>query len=104
VSVCNVGVFWPNGWIDQDETRREGRPRPWPHGVRWGSISLNRDTAPSFQPMYIVANIVNHIIYFRLSVFSGINISQGSVATRLRCGGIFYNSIPINLLLSLSVK
>ena len=20
LSVCNVGVLWPNGWIDQDET------------------------------------------------------------------------------------
>jgi len=36
--------------------------------------------------------------------FSDITTSQGSVATRLRCGGIFYNSIPKNLLLSLSVK
>ena len=24
----------PNGWIDQDETWRAGRPRPWPHCVR----------------------------------------------------------------------
>ena len=29
--VCNVGVLWPNSWIDQDA----GRPRPWPHCVRW---------------------------------------------------------------------
>ena len=35
--VCNVGVLWPNGWIDQDETWHAGRPRPWPHYVRWGS-------------------------------------------------------------------
>jgi len=20
LSVCNVGIFWPNGWIDQDKT------------------------------------------------------------------------------------
>jgi len=24
---CNVGVLWPNGWMDQDETWRAGRPR-----------------------------------------------------------------------------
>jgi len=30
--------------------------------------------------------------------------TQGSVATRLRCGEIFYNSITGNLLLSLLVK
>ena len=33
--VCDVGVLWPNGWMDQDETWRAGRPRPWPHCVRW---------------------------------------------------------------------
>jgi len=26
--VCNVGVLWPNGWLDQDETWHAGRPRP----------------------------------------------------------------------------
>ena len=31
--VCNVGVLWPNGWMDQDETWRACRPRPWPHCV-----------------------------------------------------------------------
>jgi len=24
VSVCDVGVLWPNGWIDQDETWHGG--------------------------------------------------------------------------------
>jgi len=32
--VCNVGVLWPNGWMDQDENWHAGRPRPWPHYVR----------------------------------------------------------------------
>jgi len=39
LSVCpvwNVGVLWPNGWMDQDETWHAGRPLPWPHRVRWG--------------------------------------------------------------------
>jgi len=35
LSVCNVGVLWPNGWMDQDETWHAGRPRPWSHCVRW---------------------------------------------------------------------
>jgi len=35
LSVCNVGVLWPNGGMDQDETWRAGRPRPWPHFLRW---------------------------------------------------------------------
>jgi len=25
LSVCNVGVLWPNGWMDQNETWHEGR-------------------------------------------------------------------------------
>jgi len=37
--VCNVGVLWPNGLTDQDESWHAGRPRPWPHCVRWGSSS-----------------------------------------------------------------
>jgi len=28
--------MWPHGWMDQDETLHAGRPRPWPHCVRWG--------------------------------------------------------------------
>ena len=39
LSVCNVGVLWPNGWTDQDETWRVGSPRPWPHCVKWGPSS-----------------------------------------------------------------
>jgi len=33
--VCDVGKLWPNGWMDQDATWQAGRPRPWPHCVRW---------------------------------------------------------------------
>jgi len=36
LSVCNVGVLLPNGWMDQDETWHAGRHRLWPHCVRWG--------------------------------------------------------------------
>jgi len=28
LSVCNVGVLWQNGWMDQDETWRARRTRP----------------------------------------------------------------------------
>jgi len=52
VSVClNVGVLWSNGWMDEDETWHTGRPRPWPHYVRWESSSppLN------FWPISVVA-------------------------------------------------
>jgi len=26
--VCDVGILWPNGWMDQDATWHGGRPRP----------------------------------------------------------------------------
>jgi len=39
LSVCDVRALWPNGWTDQDETWHAGRPRPWPHCVRWGPSS-----------------------------------------------------------------
>jgi len=49
-------LFWPNSWMDQDATWYGGRPRPRPHGVRWGHRSPERGTAaPSFRPMSIVA-------------------------------------------------
>jgi len=54
LSVCNVGVLWPNGWMDQDETWRGGRPRLRPHCVRWRPSSPQRGTAPNFRPMSIV--------------------------------------------------
>jgi len=48
--VCDVGVLWPNDWMDQDETSHGGRPRPRPHCLRWGPSSpfpINeRGTAP----------------------------------------------------------
>jgi len=39
LSVCNVGILWSHGWMDQNETWHGGRPRPWPHCVRWGPSS-----------------------------------------------------------------
>jgi len=39
--VCDVGVLWPNGWMDRDETWHGGSPRPRPHCIRW------RPTSPS---------------------------------------------------------
>ena len=35
LSVCDVGVLWPNGWMDQDATWHGGRPLPRRHCVRW---------------------------------------------------------------------
>ena len=57
LSVCGVGVVWPNGWMDQDETWLRGRPRSWPHYVRWRSSSPfpNGAELPSIFGPYHVA-------------------------------------------------
>jgi len=47
LSLCDIGVLWPNGWMHQDETWHGGRTQPWPHCVRWGPSSpTQRGTAP----------------------------------------------------------
>ena len=47
MSVCDVRALWPNDWTDQDETWHAGRPRPWPHYVRWGPSSASPKGAQS---------------------------------------------------------
>jgi len=42
LSVCNVGVLWPSGWMDQDATWYGGRPRSRRHCVRWRPSSPRR--------------------------------------------------------------
>ena len=49
LSVCNVVVLWPNGWMNQDATWYEGKSRPRRHCVRWGLSPL------TFRPMSIMA-------------------------------------------------
>ena len=56
---CNVGVLWPNGWMDQGVTWHGGRPRPKPHCVIWGSSSAlpqkGAQQPPTFRSTSIVA-------------------------------------------------
>jgi len=56
--VCDVGALWRNGWTDQDETWFAGRPRPWPHCVKWGPSSHCRKGAepPIFGPYLLRPN------------------------------------------------
>ena len=55
--VCNVGVLWRNGWMDQDEIWYGDRPQSRPHYVRWGSSSPHQKEAQlhNFRLMSIVA-------------------------------------------------
>jgi len=39
-----------------------------------------------------------------MAIFLNTDISQGSVATRLGCGGVFIHDFVTNFLLSLTVK
>jgi len=52
VCLCNIGVLWPNSWMDQSETWHRGRPRPRPHCIRWGPSSPSPKGAhtPIFSP------------------------------------------------------
>jgi len=52
LSVCNAGVLWPNGWMDQDDTWYGGRPRPRRHCVRWGPSSPTERGTVAAPPLF----------------------------------------------------
>ena len=79
LSVCNVDVFWPNGWMDQDATWFGGRPRPRTQCVRWRPVAPSeRGTAapPPFRPMSIVAKRLDG---------SGYHLIRGGPRPRRQC-------------------
>jgi len=47
LSVCNISVLWPNGWMEQDATWYGGRPQPRRHCVRLGTSSHHGKGRPS---------------------------------------------------------
>jgi len=50
LTVCDVGVYCGQGWMDQDEAWHAGRPRPRQHCVRWGPSSPKGAQPPIFGP------------------------------------------------------
>ena len=52
LSVClsgyDVGVWWSNGWMDQDEIWHEGRSRSRSQCIRWGPNSPKKGHSPQF--------------------------------------------------------
>jgi len=54
--VCDVGVLWPNGLMDEDVTWHGGRPRSQPHCVRWGNRFPPKkgSTSPHIRPMSVL--------------------------------------------------
>ena len=71
LSACNVRALWTNGWTDQDKTWHAGRPRPWPHCVRWGPSSpSSKGAQPPTQFLAHIAEYnynVNDVIVFHES-------------------------------------
>jgi len=51
-----------------------------------------------------VGRLTSDVVSFSIIAFKTLDISQGSVATHLRCGGIFSNNIITNFLLIPIVK
>ena len=51
-----------------------------------------------------MGRLTSDVVWFSVVVFKTFDISQGSVATLLTCGGIFSDSIITNFLLILTVK
>ena len=50
-------LLWSNGWMDQDATWYEGRPRPRRHCVRWGSSYPQKGVQPPiFRPCLLWPN------------------------------------------------
>jgi len=51
LSVCEVGILWPNSWMDQDETWHAVRTLPWPHCIRWVPSSLPQMAGQTKMPL-----------------------------------------------------
>jgi len=48
-------LLWPNGWVDQDATWYDGKPRPGQQLLDADPAPPPRGTAPKFRPMSVVA-------------------------------------------------
>jgi len=75
LSVCDVGVLWPNGWVYQVATSYGSGPRPRPHCIRWGPSSprpKKEGHSPNHRPMSVVAKRLNgsrcHLVWSQASV------------------------------------
>ena len=89
--VSNVGVLWPNGWIDRDETWQGGRPRSRPHCVRWGPTSPSpKGAQPQFSAHICCGQMVGWIKIPRgmeVSLSPGDSVLDGDPASSPKRGG-----------------
>ena len=49
-------LLWPSSWMDQDAIWYEGKPRPRPHCVTWGSSFPHQGHSPNFRPCLLWPN------------------------------------------------
>ena len=71
-------------------------------------MTVTLDNTETINTLFPVVNflicVVIEVVLFSIVAFKILDISQGSVATHLRCGGIFSDNIITNCLLILRVK
>jgi len=74
LSVCNVGVLWPNGWMDQDATWYRGRPLP-KHIVLDGDPALTdgkeHSTPSTFGPCLLCQTVAHLCNSWALVIVAG---------------------------------
>jgi len=69
--VCDVGVLWPNGWMDQDATWFGDRPRS-------GHIMLDEDPAPPTERVTAAPTFVVHVYCGQTARWIKIKMSFGT--------------------------
>jgi len=80
-SVCNVGVLWPNGWMDQDETWHRGRPRGPGHIVLDGDPAPPKGhRSPNFRPMSVVTKWIKMPLGMEVDLSPGHFVLDGDLA------------------------
>jgi len=67
LSICNFRALWPNGWTDQDETWHAGRPRPWPHCVRYMDSALPPPKGHSHPNFWPISGSRCHLVWSQAS-------------------------------------
>ena len=102
--LSHVETMWP--WLFLVKKNTEHRKSCNKYKHRWWEWSkYNNEIHCCHQTLNVCLHyLVNHCICFRLSLFSDINVSQGSVATLVRCYGIFNDDFIANLLISLLMR
>jgi len=88
LSLSDVGVLWPNGWMDYYATWYGGGHRPRPHCIRWGPSDptlhpQKKRHTPNFSPMSVVAKrldgLLNCMIILFIMTYDGIYVSASIV-------------------------